>query len=78
MPKISIKQYAFLLGVFLILWFLTYNFGADFSQSQDRKKFIFRPIEYYQETWFWVGLLISTAFIGYFLYKIKQDDANEN
>lgn len=77
MNKFSIKQYAFLLGLFLIIWFLTYHFGADFSQGQDRKKFIFRPIEYYQETWFWLGGVVSAAIVGYLMYKLRQDETNE-
>lgn len=74
----KIKEYSLYIGLFLIIWFLTYQFGAEFARDGDRKKFIFRPIEYYKEMYFWIGLVVSGAFVGYLIYKLKKEETNEN
>lgn len=74
MKNMNVKQIVFLILIFVIVWWLTYMFGADYSQGQDRKKFIFKPIEYYQEMWFWLGLIVSGGLVGALIYKLNKDN----
>ena len=70
--KLNIKQWAVLIAVFLIIWFLIYYGVADYMQGQDRKKFIFRDISEYRENTLWVGLILSGGFVYLLFRKLRE------
>jgi hypothetical protein len=73
----NLKQILFLVGIFLVIWFLVYFGLAEYMQSSDRKKFIFNPISYYRETTFWIGLLTGAAFAGFAYYKSIKTESDK-
>lgn len=67
----KIKSVIFYLIVFFIIWGIFRLFGPEYLQGQDRKKFIFKPIEYYYNTSNGAGIIIGLIIVGYGFYKYK-------
>ena len=67
----KIKSAGLYLVVFLIIWGVCRLFGPEFLQGQDRKKFIFKSLEYYKGTSSTAGIMLGLIVVGYGFYKYK-------
>lgn len=67
----KLKSLIVYLILFLLIWGLCRLFGPEYLQGQDRKKFIFQPIEYYYGTSNLSGIILGLIIVGYAFYKYK-------
>ena len=65
----KLKVFGFYLIVFIVVFAISSWILPDYMQGQDRKKFIFHPISYYQTTAYVLGAIVALFFVGFGYYK---------